>query len=119
MLTVTDAFLPGDEFEVFDLGLSLGATSPAILGASCGNDPVPCLDDPRVSQGIFLMRPGAHEITIRPTVTPIGPGAAYFRVDVTTAPVAVPEPGALWLMGSGVAFLWRFRHAVALGHRRS
>ncbi len=85
-LTVTDAFLLGDQFEIFDFGAQLGATStPRDLGADCGDDPEPCIADPRVSQGLFSLSPGPHEITMRIKLSPFGGGAAYFRVDPSAA----------------------------------
>ena len=50
-LTVTDAFLNGDEFEIFDFGASIGLTAVAGSG-SCGSDPVPCLANPASSSGV-------------------------------------------------------------------
>ena len=62
-LTVVDGFVPGDEFEVYDFGALVGTTSPS--GATCGcSDPVVCLGIPGCSQGVFLLAPGPHEITL-------------------------------------------------------
>jgi hypothetical protein len=82
-LTVTDAFLKGDTFEVFDLGVPIGNTSvvPA-NSASCDSDPVPCLADPTVSHGVFNLGPGPHSITIKATASPFGSGAAYVRIEM-------------------------------------
>src|SRR5436190_1535633 len=52
LLTVTDAFLAGDRFQVFDFGLPLGLTSAPFGNADCGDDPVPCLSTPGISSGI-------------------------------------------------------------------
>ena len=97
-LTVTDAFEAGDFFRIFDFGAPIGATSvvPVDPTHNCGADPVPCLADPLMSHGFFLLGAGAHSITIRPGVSPYGSGAAYFRVD------SVPEPASLLLIGSGL-----------------
>lgn len=82
-LTVTDAFLKGDIFEVDDKGIPIGNTSAVPMNpATCGSDPVPCLADPTVSHGVFNLGPGAHSITIKAVASPYGGGAAYFRVDV-------------------------------------
>ena len=43
LLTVTDAFLSGDRFEIFDFGVSIGLTSPAAEQVDTGDDPVPSL----------------------------------------------------------------------------
>jgi hypothetical protein len=82
-LTVTDAFLKGDSFQVLDLGNPIGSTSAVPTNAaSCGSDPVPCLADPTVSHGVFDLGPGAHSITIKALTSPFQAGAAYFRVDL-------------------------------------
>ena len=82
-LTVTDAFLKGDTFQVLDLGNPIGSTSAVPTNsASCGSDPVPCLADPTVSHGVFDLGPGTHSITIKALASPFQTGAAYFRVDL-------------------------------------
>jgi hypothetical protein len=94
VLFVTDAFLIGDEFEVFDFGSSIGTTSAAADSGSCGDDPVFCYG---VASGAsFTMAPGPHSITIRPTDSPYISGAAYFiiqEVPVATEhkTITVPE----------------------------
>lgn len=84
-LTVTDAFLRGDRFEIFDFGASIGTTSAVGTGGDCGDNPDPCLADPLVSHGIFPLGPGPHSITIKASASPFGSGAAYFRVDAAAA----------------------------------
>lgn len=84
--TVTDAFDYGDQFEVLDFGVSIGTTSPPTMEpGACGDDPDPCLTDPLASHGSFALPPGPHEITIRMEASLVGGGAAYFRVDPSTA----------------------------------
>ncbi len=81
-LTVTDAFMYGGYFEVFDFGVSIGSTpSVPVTGGTCGDNPDVCLVDPLSSHAVFQLKPGPHQITIKATVSPIGGGAAYFRVD--------------------------------------
>jgi hypothetical protein len=84
-LTVTDAFIRGDIFEIFDFGVSIGTTSAVDTDGDCGDDPEPCLIDPLVSHGVFPLGPGPHEITIKASASPFGGGAAYFRVDAAEA----------------------------------
>jgi hypothetical protein len=81
-ITVTDAFLRGDQFEVFDSGSSIGVTSTPANTGDCGDNPDPCLADPQVSHGVFSVGAGAHSITIKAKASPFGAGAAYFRIDV-------------------------------------
>jgi hypothetical protein len=77
-LTVTDAFQLGDRFEVFDAGSSLGQTSAVSVGGNCGGDPVVCLAS--ASKAVFALGQGSHSITITPTASPFGGGAAYFLI---------------------------------------
>lgn len=96
-LTVVDAFLLGDQFEVFDFGFSMGTTSAPGSG-DCGNDPVPCLANADASKRVFQLAPGPHSITITPVVSPFGGGAAYFRVDgAQRFTQAIPTLGAVGL----------------------
>ncbi len=81
-LTVTDAFLKGDTFEVYDNGNLIGSTSAVAANGNCGSDPVPCLADPTVSHAVFDLGPGAHSITIKALASPFQSGAAYFRIDL-------------------------------------
>lgn len=84
-LTVTDAFLRGEIFEVFDFGASLGTTSNVAPGGSCGDNPDTCLADPLTSHSVFNLAAGSHEITIKVVASAFGVGAAYFRVDAAEA----------------------------------
>jgi hypothetical protein len=106
---VTDAYTSGDQFEVFDLGVSRGLTSPPGSMVDCGSDPIPCLANPDVSRGVYFFDAGSHSVTIVPTAVPGGGGAGYFRVDTTAAPVAVPEPASLMLVALGLGPLVRRR----------
>jgi hypothetical protein len=94
--TVTDAFQSGDQFEIFDFGVSLGFTSvPAIRPpVSCGSDPVTCLATDGISHGVFALAAGSHALTISSVNDNFG--AAYFQAS------AVPEPASLVLLGSGL-----------------
>lgn len=113
ILTVTDAFLLGDVFDVFDFGLPIGGTSvPG--GGDCGDDPAVCVTDPNASSGVFPLGPGAHSITITPSASPFGGGAAYFRVDGqpgAVAPMLSPWGllGAVLVLGSWGAVSLRRR----------
>ncbi|MFQ5440467.1 MAG: hypothetical protein ACE5DL_03290 [Nitrosopumilaceae archaeon] len=90
-LTVTDAFLNGDEFEVFDNSVSILNTTEVATGGECApneTDPVDCLADANSSSGMVELGQGDHSITIQPTESPFGSGAAYFMVETHETPVA-------------------------------
>jgi hypothetical protein len=55
-LTVTDVWLAGDIFEVFDFGVSLGTTSSVATGDyySCGGDPAFCVLDPLLTEPLCV-----------------------------------------------------------------
>jgi hypothetical protein len=114
-LTVVDAFLEGDAFNVFDFGSSIGATSAvAKTGNNSGtSDPVVALTIPELSRGYFYLPAGSHSITIQPYQV-VSTGAAYFMVSHSCPcpPPAAPIPGSLVLLGSGILGL------VGIGVRR-
>ena len=91
---MTDAFLNGDVFEVFDNNVSIGQTSAVAPSGSCGDDPVPCFGDPASSSAEFPLGPGNHSITITPTDT-VAPGAAYFAIKEMTLDTDKPRMPAL------------------------
>jgi hypothetical protein len=106
-ITVTDAFDRFERFEVFIDGTSLGETSAPAGGGNCGSDIELCLADPDTSSGTFFAAPGTYELHIFQTEGFDGVGA--FRVD------AIPEPGAIILIGSGLAALALRRRFRSLG----
>jgi hypothetical protein len=103
VLTITDAFLSGDQFEVFDFGVSLGLTSsPAGSGlVDCGDDPVVCLGTSGISHGTFALAAGVHAITVR-VASSDGGGAGYLLVSGGNN---VPEPATLALLVLALAAL--------------
>ncbi len=104
-LTVIDAFLSGDVFEIFDNGGSLGLTSVPGSG-DCGDDPVVCLGTPGMSFGVFALGAGAHSLTMQVAQAPNGAGSGYLQVAATQA---VPEPASLALVLGALAVLWGSR----------
>jgi hypothetical protein len=106
-LTVTDAFLSGDRFQIFDFGIPIGFTSAFVADVDCGDDPVPCLADPGMSHGSFALASGLHFIAI--SVTEGGFGSGYLLLQDGGGP-AVPEPATLVLLTTGAgAALYRRR----------
>src|SRR5262249_49177775 len=61
-LTLTDAFLAGDSFQILDFGAPIGLTSAPFGDADCGDDPVPCLSTAGISSGIFALAAGNHSL---------------------------------------------------------
>jgi len=104
ILKITDAFLKGDVFKVFDSGVLLGLTS--FVPASTSNttfDPDTAFADSTYSKGIFSLAPGSHSISIITESSPFGSGGAYIRRDPNLA-VPVPTPALLpGLIGMGIA----------------
>ena len=99
-LTVLDGFLSGDQFNVTDLGASLGTTSAPTFGGFCDSDIAACSGDPAFSQGVFPLAAGAHAINGTAVASPFGGGSAFFEVVPSAAPV--PEPASLALLGAGL-----------------
>jgi hypothetical protein len=86
VVTITDAFCPGDVFRVSEGATVLGSTSPS-SGATCAPgtfDPDAALSNPVYSSGRFAVGAGAHAIDVVASASPWGGGGAYVRVDVLT-----------------------------------
>ena len=103
---MADCCQPGDRFELFDGGVSLGLTSlVATSSTSLCVDPVTCLADPLLSHGAFLLGAGSHSLTGIVTDSPHGGGGVFFEI-------TVPEPGSAALIGLALGI-------VAVVRRRS
>ncbi|MER2518660.1 MAG: PEP-CTERM sorting domain-containing protein [Candidatus Accumulibacter phosphatis] len=102
VLKVTDAFLSGDRFEIFDGILSLGLTSaPGSVGDDIFSDYDAAFADALWSSGSYLLGAGSYSINGLVTASPFGGGGAALRVDLSP----VPEPATLLLLAGGLAGL--------------
>ena len=108
---VTDAYISGDRFQLFDNGSLVGTTSQL-------NGPTPWTDNPDVafaglfSKGAFTLGAGSHSLVLKNIQIPSGydSGAGFFRVDgnggvVVAGNPSAPEPGTLALVGMGLVGL--------------
>jgi hypothetical protein len=105
-LSVTDAFLSGDNFTILDFGALVGST-PAVplAGISCGFDPNVCLTDPAFSHATFLLPAGPHSLTM--VVQPAQLlGEGFFRVQ------AVPEPSYILVIAMFASLLAKSRGRI-------
>jgi hypothetical protein len=101
-LAIVDIYNFGDVFAVYDYGVLLGQTSPAISGGFCSGDPDACVGT-GASYGQFVLSQGVHSITLVAVATfgPMGYGAAAFRVDGDV--MSVPPPPVTDTDGDGLA----------------
>ncbi len=106
VLSVTDAFCPGDRFTISDGETTLGTTSVPTLRPSCSDpadtsDPAVAFADPAYSKGTFALAAGGHSIGIVVSTSPFGGGAAYYSVDPMTTGHCT---GGRWATFSSPAF---------------
>lgn len=99
LLKVTDAFSPGDIFNVFVNSVLAFTTSTPGTGVSSG-DPDAAFDSGYFSAGSILLAAGSYNVDIFVSVSPFGAGGAY--VEVESARSQVPEPASLALLGLGL-----------------
>ena len=112
---ITDAFLTGDQFEVYVDGIleiTTSATPDGLaLGASTGDD---AWAELAYSRGCFVLNAGKYEIKIKNIQIPTGypDGGAYIRALDGVVP-CVPEPSSVVALVSGLGgvlgLAWRRR----------
>jgi hypothetical protein len=78
VLQVTDAFLDGDQFRIYDNGTPIGLTSVPTDTGAFQSDPDLAYADPSWSSGEFAMADGDHSITIE-VVAGYPSGGAYLQ----------------------------------------
>jgi hypothetical protein len=107
-LIVTDAYIAGDIFEVFEGKNSLGMTSPTSDTSSfIGDDFDTAAADDRWSTGVWQFLPGTYTISGIVTSSPYYNGSGGIRLD--TLPTPVPLPAAAWLFLSGIVGVFGLR----------
>jgi hypothetical protein len=134
ILSITDAFLAGDLFEVFNIGISLGFTSTPTVQPEDRNYISSNYDaaalDPRWSTGSWNLDAGSYVISGIATQSPFNIGTAALRVDTATIPISeiatqspfnmsspalridpspVPEPSTILLLGASLTGLVALR----------
>jgi hypothetical protein len=111
-LKVTDAYVPGDQFAVFDFGHSIGTTTLPNAGGPWTPNPDVAYGSIYFSWGAFLLGAGPHSITLQTiNIAPgYSAGTGYLRADSNAVVASLPEPATAVLAAVG--------GAVILGYRR-
>ncbi len=98
-LNIADCCSSGDAFDVYDNSVKILSTPSVATGHTCGVDPDPCFADPLMSTGSVGLAAGSHSLSIILREAEGAFGNAYFQTALLSA---VPEPGSLMLLGSGL-----------------
>jgi hypothetical protein len=124
-LNVTDAFLAGDSFEIFNGLGSLGRT-PSVLPVpqnplDCGEDPADCFGTNGISFNSFALPTGSYSLTVSVIESPAMRGSAFFEVLGDTN--EIPTPGTLTLMSLALfclgAVQWTRNHGPSARRGRN
>jgi hypothetical protein len=113
-LKVTDIYVDGDQFQVYDWETLIGTTSVPTNNHDYETDVDAAYASPKWSSGLFLLGAGAHSIQLYTIAiaTEYTAGVGYLRVDSV-----IPEPCSLavWslLAAVGVAVGLRRRRRAA------
>lgn len=88
ILSVSDCFLPGDIFQIYDNGQYMMVTDECADGpvahpepCQLEKDPSLCFESPLFCKNFGYLLPGFHNITIAVIRSASTAGAAYLRVD--------------------------------------
>ena len=77
---VTDDFLKGDVFRIYDFGVPVGDTGMVPIAPGLEIGPDAAFADPTYSSGTFALAAGAHSITIQTIQNPYNGGRGYIQV---------------------------------------
>ncbi|HET6564752.1 MAG TPA: hypothetical protein VFG52_05015, partial [Xanthomonadales bacterium] len=88
-ISVVDAFLPGDQFSVFDGATNIGSTFAPVLTTDdypgSTGDPAVAFTDDNYSRGSFEVGAGDHQFRVSVINNPFNNGSAFIRADSDTA----------------------------------
>jgi hypothetical protein len=111
-LNVTDAYVIGDVFEIFDNGVSVFTTGAFNLAGPTTDDAEGAFAGTTYSRGSIVLAAGSHSITGVATSSPTGAGGAF--IELVSGGVPEPATWAMMLAGFGmVGVMARRRSAPA------